>query len=253
MPLPISLQLYTLRDLLAADFEGTLASVAKLGFKYVEFAGLYNKTPAQARAIVDKLGMKVSSTHGGLDSFKPENLQATIDAAKTLGASYAICAWIGEELRTVEGYNTLGKIITDSQAKAQAQGVTLLYHNHSFEFIKLPNGQTGMDILLKSPQYNAVQMELDLYWVQHGWAKPVEWLNLLKNRVPLVHVKDMDTTVHRNFTEVGTGIIDWKPIIAAAPAAGVKFFILEQDSNWKPSPLESVATSYKNFSKLVGA
>lgn len=253
MSIPISLQLYTLRDLLAVDFEGTLASVAKLGLKNVEFAGLYNRTPAQARAIIDKLGLKCSSMHGGLDSFKPENLQTTIDTAKTLGAGYAICAWIGEELRTVDGYNLLAKTICDAQPKAQAQGVTLLYHNHSFEFAKLPNGQTGMDILLKSPQYSAVQMELDLYWVQHGWAKPVEWLNILKGRVPLVHVKDMDTTVHRGFAEVGTGIIEWKPIIAAAPAAGVKYFILEQDSGWKPSPLGSVETSFKNFSKLVGA
>jgi sugar phosphate isomerase/epimerase len=253
MALPVSLQLYTLRDLLAVDFEGTLAKVAKIGLKNVEFAGLYDRTPAQARKIIDKLGLKCSSMHGGLDQFKPEHLQATLDAAKTLGAGYVICAWIGEDLRTVEGYNTLGKIITEAQPKAQAQGVTLLYHNHSFEFAKLPNGKTGMEILLKSPEYTAVQMELDLYWVQHGWAKPLEWMTGLKGRVPLVHVKDMDTTVYRNFAEVGTGIIDWKPLIAAAPAAGVKYFVLEQDSNWKPSPLESVTTSFKNFTKMLAS
>ena len=249
MSLPVSLQLYTVRDPLSKDFEGTLAQIAKIGFKYVEFAGFYDRTPAQVKAICDKLGLKASSAHIPIESIR-DNFDGAISAAKTLGIDYIIVPWVGDEFRGVDGYKKLAALLNELAVKAAAQGITLCYHNHSFEFEKQANGQTGWDILFGTP--SKFSAELDVYWVVHGHHDPIKTIHSLAGRVPLLHIKDLSANADRIMTEVGTGIIDMKPIVAAAPGAGVKFLILEQDTAWKGSPLESVQISYSNFIKIAG-
>ena len=257
MSLPIALQLYTVRDELAKDFEGTLAAVAKMGYGYVEFAGLYNRTPSQVRSICDRNGLKVISAHVGLDAIR-NNLRAELDSALTLGHNYIVCPWVGEDLRTKSGYKKIAATLTEAGQTAAAQNVSICYHNHAFEFEPAKDGSgyaglPGMDILFDETDARYLKSELDVFWVVYAKDDPIRMLKKLRGRVPLVHIKDMDRTPKRNFAEVGTGIIDIRTIAEAAPLFGVKAFILEQDSNWIGGrPLESARISLEKFRRIVG-
>lgn len=245
MGLPIALQLYTVRDEMAKDFDGTLAKVAEIGYRYVEFAGLYNRKAEDVRKTLDKLGLKACSAHVSFEG----DLAPLIHDAKTFGYSYVNCPYLPAEQRTPEGYRALLKRLTDAAAKLKEHGLTVCYHNHSFEFDKLADGTRGIDTLFNN---TGLHSELDVYWVQHGHDEPVAWIRKLAGRVPLLHIKDMERGPERKFTEVGTGILDMKAIVAAAPAAGVKYLIIEQDGGWQGGPIASAKTSYDNFKKIAG-
>jgi sugar phosphate isomerase/epimerase len=236
---------------MAKDFEGTLARVAAMGYTNIEFAGLYNHTPEQVKAICDKHKLTPVSAHTGVND-DPANLKAVIEAAKVLGYKYIVSGLPDWNMKSsAQGYRDGVKILAKGAKVLADAGLTYCYHNHSFEYDKLEGGVTGMDILYghKDPAFNA---ELDVYWVQHGHADPVAWINKLSGRVPLLHIKDMVKNDTRGFAEVGTGTVDFKAILKAAPAAGVKYLIVEQDSNWiNGDALASAELSLKNLKKLV--
>ena len=255
MSLPIALQLYTVRDLMAKDFEGTLAKVAALGYKNIEFAGLFDHDPKQVRALIDKLGLKAVSGHVGVDGTE-ENINKLAVDAKALGYEFIVSCppigWKWNEKGTVAAYTDATRTLEKSAAFARKHGLTLCYHNHSFEYDKLEDGRRGMDILFNDAK-PPLAAELDVYWVKHGHDDPIAWIKKLAGRVPLLHLKDLEKGADRKFAEVGTGTVDMKAVVAAAPAAGVKYLIIEQDSNWKNNdPMESVKISLENFKKVVG-
>jgi sugar phosphate isomerase/epimerase len=255
MAIPISVQLYTVRDAMQNDFEGTLEQIAKMGYEYVEFAGLYNREPAQVKKLLEKLGLKASSSHAGCDDM-PTNFDKHIADAKTLGYQFIVCPYLSDAWRSPEGYRKAAKVLNEAGKKAQAQGIQVCYHNHSFEFEKLsdaPGSANGMQILYGPGGLDPklVHAELDVYWVRHGNDDPVAWIEKLAGRVPLLHIKDMDNTPQRGFAEVGTGVIDMKPIVAAAKKAGVKYLVIEQDANFKKDSLDSVKVSLNNFKKVA--
>lgn len=248
MSMPVSVQLYTLRDRLAKDFDGTLAEVAKIGLKYVEFAGFYDRTPAQVRATIDRLGLIASSAHVGLDTFA--NTQQAVDFAKTIGFKYLILPYVGQEFRSPEGYRKLADQLDDAAARLAPHGISVLYHNHAFEFEKLADGTNGLDVIFNHGK--RVQSELDVYWVTFGNADPVAVMKKLSGRVPILHIKDMTKAESRGFSEVGDGRINFTPILAAAARCGVRFLTLEQDSGWvNNDPVESVRRSFNNFKRVL--
>lgn len=258
MPLPVALQLYTVRDALARDFEGTLAAVAKMGYKFVEFAGLYSRTPTQVRSICDRNGLQVIAAHVGLDAIRG-NLPAEIDSALTLGHNHIVCPWVGEELRTKSGYRKIAVTLVEAGQEAAAHNISICYHNHAFEFEPAKDGSgyaglPGMNILFDETDGRYLKSELDVFWVAYAKDDPIRLLKKLRGRVPLVHIKDMDWTPKRNFKEVGTGILDIRTIAEAAPLFGVKAYIIEQDSNWIGGrPLESARISLEKFRRIIGA
>src|SRR5687768_14273343 len=103
MAIPIALQLYTVRDVMSQDFEGTLAEVARMGYTHVELAGFYERTPAQVRALCDRLGLTITSAHYVIDQLR-DNLGEALAAAKALGFKHLICPWLGPDYRGAEGY-----------------------------------------------------------------------------------------------------------------------------------------------------
>ena len=253
MAIPIGLQLYTVRDLLGKDFEGTLAQIAKIGYKNVEFAGLYERKASDVRKLLDKLGLKACSAHINIDG-KPETLQRHIDDARVLGYDVIISglpSWNME--KTAAEYRKAVKTLCQAAKDAKAQGISYAYHNHSFEFQRFADAdnKSAMEIIFDESN-PPLAAELDVYWVQHGNDDPIKWIKKLAGRVPCLHIKDMEKGAGRGFAEVGTGIVDMKAVVAAAPAAGVRYLIIEQDSNWvKGDPLESVRISLENFRKIA--
>jgi sugar phosphate isomerase/epimerase len=255
----IGVQLYTVRNLMKDDFEGTIAKVAQIGYKEVEFAGYFGRTADQVKAVLVKNGLKAPSTHVQYDELD-EKFPSVIDFSKSIGLEYIICPWIPEDLRkspdiwkqAAEKFNKAGE-------QTKAAGMQFGYHNHWFEFIPT-NGVLPYDELLKLSDPKLVKMEMDLAWISTTGTDPVKYFQKYPGRFPLVHVKDVKTMPKvtqggsQNFgdtvdlTEVGSGVIDWKRIFAHADQAGIKHYIVEHDH--PKEPLASIKGSYEYLSKL---
>ena len=247
MSLPIALQLFTIRDALSKDFEGALKQVAEIGYEYVELAGLGDRTPEQAKQLLDSLGLKPMAAHESLKRCTDE-LDETIAQAKTMGYDLIICPVLGEQQRNVEGYREAARLLSASAEKAKAEGITIGYHNHAFEFDKQPDGSTGMKIL--SEEGKNLQFELDLFWVAKAGQDPFKWMRKLAGRLPTVHVKDMTRAPENTFAEVGTGVLDLRGMVAEAAQHGVRYLVVEQDRNWiDEDPITSAKISYDHLSK----
>jgi len=249
---PIGLQLYTVRDSLAKDFEGTLRQVGQIGYRYVEMAGLGGRTVDQVRQILQQSNLKPVGAHASLDELN--NQTATlVQQAKALSYPYITCSWLAESFRTPEGYRQAAQQLSDAGKRLANEGLQLCYHNHAFEFEKLSDGSNGYKILTENTDKKLVQFELDVMWARWGGEDPVKWMKKLKGRVPLLHIKDTpgQQAGGKKFTEVGTGIVDINAVIKAAPAVGSKFYIVEQDSDWAGSAFDSARISFQNLTNIV--
>jgi sugar phosphate isomerase/epimerase len=244
----IGLQLYTVRRELEKDFEGTLAKVAGLGFSEVEFAGYFNRTPRQVKSVLAKNSLASQSVHilaAGLRS----NLQQTIDAAKIIGHQYVVCAYLlPEERKSLDNYKRLVELFNDAGKRLKEAGLQFCYHNHDFEFTPIDD-KIPYDLILAGTDPKTVKMELDLYWITKAGQSPLRYFSAHPGRFPLVHVKDMDATPKRFFTEVGRGTINFKEIFAGSDKAGIKHYFVEQDET-PGSPFASVQLSIDYLKRL---
>jgi sugar phosphate isomerase/epimerase len=248
--LPISLQLYTVRDLTAKDFGGTMRDVAQIGYRYVELAGYGNlKTAAEAKKALDDAGLKASGMHAPIDVLEKDPSKS-FDEADVLGLKNIICPWIPEERRKdAAAWRTIAGILNRAGQAAVDRGFDFAYHNHSFEFQKF-DGKYALDILWEHTDHKLVKSELDVYWVQHGGVDPAAYIRQLGGRCILLHLKDMAAGPDKRFAPVGTGILDFKAICDEATKAGVKFGVVEQDNCYDTPPLESIRISLENLKKL---
>jgi sugar phosphate isomerase/epimerase len=186
----VGVQLYTVRDQMKDDFDGTIAKVASIGYKEVEFAGYFGRTPQNVRDVLDKNGLSAPATHVQYDELD-EKFPSVIDASKTIGLEYIVCPWIPEDLRkspdiwkqAAEKFNRCGE-------QSKQAGLQFAYHNHWFEFLPV-EGKLPYDTLLKECDPNLVKMELDLCWITVGGGDPMKYFNEYPGRFPLVHVKDI--------------------------------------------------------------
>ena len=242
--IPVCLQMYTVRDDAQRDLAGTLARVAELGYAGVELAGYSGVTPEQYKDLLDQNGLRAIGAHVGFDRVIGETPQV-IAEAKLFGYSFVIVPWIGKPYtESLEGYRKLGAELSAVAATYAAAGLTLCYHNHAFEFELSENGKTGLDVLFEAAP--AVQAELDTFWIKKGGQEIPAYLQKLSGRVPLAHLKDMDSD--GGFAPVGTGTVDYPALFAAAEAAGVQIYCVEQDSCQAPlTPLESIRISIENL------
>jgi sugar phosphate isomerase/epimerase len=255
----VGVQLYSVRDLMQADFDGTIAKVAQIGYKEVEFAGYFGRTAQQVRAVCDKNGLAAISTHVQYDELD-DKFPAVVETSKAIGLEYIVCPWIPEELRkSADIWKQAAAKFNHCGELSKKAGIQFAYHNHWFEFLPV-DGKLPYDQLLKECDPNLVKMEMDLCWITAAGGDPVKYFNLYPGRFPLVHVKDLKTLPKitsggaQNYgdtvdlTEVGSGIIDWKRIFAQSDKAGIKHYIVEHDH--PKQPFDSIAKSYDYLNKL---
>ena len=244
--IPLALQLYTVRDLASNDFPGTLERVAGIGYDGVEIAGVTGGMDApDLKMLLDDLGLKVCGSHTGLDQLE-NDLDSVVEFNKTLGNEHVVVPYLGEDRRQgAQGWRETAAAMNAVGSRLKDVGLTLCYHNHSFEFQQF-DGQFGLDIFYEACDPNLVQAELDTYWVQHGKQDPVAYIRKYAGRVPLVHLKDMSAGDNPTFAEVGTGIMDFDGIVRAAQEAGTKWFIVEQDTT-PGNPMVSARISFQNI------
>ena len=264
MALPVALQLYTVREELARDFEGTVRKVAEMGYAGVEPAGFAEGiSPAEMKRIFDENNLFCVSAHIPLAQLAAD-LEGTIAKCKELGLKYVVIPYLGDGERPgQEGFaDTLEKMKKIGEA-CKANGMVQLYHNHDFEFVKV--GEVyGLDYMYETIPADLLQTELDTCWVNVGGENPAAYVDKYAGRAPVVHLKDFVGSKTENmygligldegekkadaqafqFRPVGYGVQDFPAILAAAKRAGASWVVVEQDMpSMDKTPMECAKMS----------
>lgn len=241
--LPVGLQLYSVRELLAKDFDGTLRKVKAAGYSEVEAAGYYDRTAADFRKAMDKAGLRCTSTHHPLDVLHAR-LEELIEYGHALGLDYIVSPSAMHRDPAAKGPLTLddwrwsASELNRIGEKVKAAGMTFGYHNHNTEFDN-EGGVVFYDELLRLTDPGLVVFEMDCGWVAAAGRDPVEYLRKSPERFPLLHVKDMARGANGEFhsTVMGRGLVDYQAILRAA--RGLKRYFIEQE-DFDIDPIEAI-------------
>jgi sugar phosphate isomerase/epimerase len=268
------IQLYTVSKELTEDLNGTLAKIAAIGYRTVESAGLAGKNPAEFRKALDAAGLKCPSSH--IFPTPGKTPSQFLDTAKTLGSEYVVSSVMikTEGLKSVDDYIKVISALTEDDYKkmgadlnalameAQKLGLKFAYHNHNMEFHKWSDGRTTYEILMSETDPALVKIELDCGWADLGGHSPLELFKKYSGRVKMLHVKDFVAVAHPQTeldlkatpesTELGKGHIDYRAILAAAPAAGVENIFVEQEPPFiKFTALEAAKADYDYLQSIA--
>jgi sugar phosphate isomerase/epimerase len=258
----VGVQLYTVRDAMKSDFEGTIAKVAQIGYKEVEFAGYFDHSPKDISGILKKNGLTSPSCHVAYDVVQ-NKWDQQIEASHVIGHKFIVCPWIEPKQRQEpDGYQRAADLFQKAGEASKKAGIQFAYHNHTFEFqpSEALGGKLPYDILLATDP-NYVKMELDLCWISVAGKDPIEYFNKYPGRFPLVHVKDMKVLPKGaegptaspdkempNMTDVGGGVIDWKHIFSHDQKAGIQHYFVEHDR--AADPIASIQQSFRYLTAL---
>jgi len=245
----VGIQLYTVRSLLQDDFIGTIEKVVDIGYKELEFAGFYDHTPEQVRALIDRLEVTAPSTHIGYEQVR-DNLDEAIQTSKTVGHKYITVPSLPRNIiSSLEGYKTVASVLNQAGEKCFDEGLSLAYHNHNFEFVET-DGAIPYNVLLEETNPDWVNMELDLFWTYVAGHEPIAYFEKYPGRFKLCHVKDMaDMDGERRMADVGEGEIDFAAIFARSEQAGLLHYIVEND--FPQDAMASIRTSYEYLAQLT--
>lgn len=225
----MGLQLYTVREKLEKDFVGTLEMVARMGFQGVEFAGYGGLSPQEMKTLLERLGLVAVGSHVGLNQLV-HHLDDHIEMNLAIGNDRLICPFLEQErYSTAEALAETISLLKQAAERLAAHGMKLGYHNHAFEFTTMHDGVTVEEIILSSLPEDQLFCELDVCWVQYSGHHPIEWINKLEARVPILHYKDLDRTVEGLTVELGKGELPLRAIAESAQAAGTEWLLVEQD------------------------
>ena len=270
MSLPIAVQVYSVRDDAAKDLRGTLEKIKAMGYDGVEFAGLYGYTPEDIRTMCQELALTPVSAHVPYVDMVAD-ARGVLSQYATIGCKYVAVPYLMPEHRPDGGnFDEVIANIRKIGEVARALGITLLYHNHDFEFIKL-DGKYALDILYDSVPAEYLQTEIDTCWVNVGGEDPAAYVRKYSGRAPVVHLKDfygeksedmyeligIEKNVPKRpgnfeFRPVGSGVQDFPAIIDAAKDAGALWLVVEQDvATMGLTPLESIQKS-REYLRSIG-
>lgn len=240
------LQLYTVRGPLGADLDGTLRRVAEVGYQEVETAGLAGMTARAMHDSLQRYGLRAPSMHAGYDTLR-DDLDTVVEEARTLGADFVVCPSIdAEQRRTADDWKRACQTLNGIGRAVRRHGMTLAYHNHDFEFVPFEGGATPFQLMMRETDSGGVKLELDVYWLAKAGLNPVQCLIDAKDRVVLVHLKDM--AADGSTAELGAGSLAFEPIVRTALQVGVRHLFVEQDES--TDPLQSVTSSLRFLERL---
>jgi sugar phosphate isomerase/epimerase len=243
----IGVQLYTVRAEMERDLEGTLARVAEIGFREVEFAGYFGRSPEQIRSILDRVGLSAPSGHMGYEQLGA-GWSKVLDTAQAIGHKYAVIAWTPEEeRRTLDDWKRIADKFNHAGEQTRRAGLTFAYHNHNFEFVPI-DGKLPYDLLVERTDPATVKLEMDLYRITLAGGDPFAYFTRFPGRFPMVHVKDWKRNATPPMVDVGAGDIDFRRIFREREKAGIKHYFVEHDE--PASPFDSISASYRYLKRL---
>jgi len=263
----LAAQLYTVREFTqtAADFAASMQKIHDIGYRAVQVSAIGPIPPAEVKQILDDLNLTVCNTHIAYDRLW-NDLDAVIEQHELWQCKHVAIGSMPGPYRT-EGESGFQRFAAEASAVGEtlhAAGLTFSYHNHSFEFVRFPHLQadgtpgsrSGLDIIYDESDARYLQGEIDTYWVQHGGGDPAAWTRRMKDRMPVIHLKDMvympephERMGHQYMAEVGEGNLNWPAILAACKEADVEWYAIEQDICQR-DPFESLRISYENLRRM---
>lgn len=247
MSLPISLQLYSLRDDAPKDFPRILKQVADIGFDAVEFAGYHGHTASDLRAILEDLGLKCSGTHTAINLLDDDQYESTIRCHATLGTKNIIIPWLPLELHsTAEATLVTSERLTKLTQKVEADGFRLGFHAHDADMRPLDDGRSTWYILGENTPESFI-LQFDTANAMHGGSDPVQPLLDFPGRGTTIHFKEYPF----NGEAIGEGNIPFAECIKALGIAGAEWIVIEQEQYGDRTPIESVRVSFENLKKLL--
>jgi sugar phosphate isomerase/epimerase len=248
--IPIGLELFSVRDELAADLRGTVTAVAKQGYEVVEFYSPYFEwTPAYAREVrklLDGLNIKCYSTHNGTNAFTGDGIAKAIELNRILGSRYVVMASAGDP-RDLDGWKKIAELLTAGNEKFSAAGMHAGYHNHQAEFKQL-EGKRPIEVLAANTPKDVV-LQLDVGTCVEVKSDPVAWIKANPGRIKCLHLKDWGAREGYSVL-FGEGDTPWKAVFAAAESAGgVEFYLIEQEGSRFPA-IETAAKCLATYRKM---
>ena len=267
--LPLGLQLYSVRDILPKDYEGTLRQLSALGYREVEAAGFFGRSPNEVKQAMEHAGLHCVSAHYSLKDLLPK-MDEIIQFGKDLGLKYIVCASpmlkdpsrvkdpgssAARESMTLDDWHWNADQFNRIGERVNAADMRFAYHNHTPEF-RAENGVVFYDELLRSTDPAKVTMELDCGWAVVAGKNPADYLTRYPTRFSMLHVKDFKMTPastptdHPPSTEMGHGTIDYRPIFQAAKKADIRHAFVEQEEFDMP-PMEALKIDADYMRKLT--
>ena len=270
MALSVAVQVYSVRDFAKEDMRGTLQKIKDMGYAGVEFAGLYGLPANEVKAMCAELGLVTVSAHVPFADMR-KDCDKVLNYYAEVGCRYIVVPYLSEADRPgADGWEKTIADISEIGKKAHEKGLTLLYHNHDFEFIKI-DGKYALDILYDTIPADYLQTEIDTCWVNVGGEDPASYVRKYAGRCPVVHLKDFHGEKSEDmyeligienkapkrpgnfeFRPVGSGIQNFPAIIDAALDAGAEWLVVEQDvATMGLTPLQSIEKS-REYLRSIG-
>lgn len=245
----LTAQLYTVREFTKTldDFTASMKKVRDIGYKAVQVSGIGPIPHADVKAVADDCGLTICITHVGFE-YLQNDMAAAIAQHKLWECPNVAVGSMPGRYREAgeEGFRRFAKDATEIGKQLADAGLTFSYHNHSFEFARFGH-VTGLDILYAESDPRYLKAEIDTYWIQHGGGDVIAWIRRMKDRMPVIHFKDMVILDGQQaMAEVGEGNLNWPGILAACGEAGVEWYAVEQDV-CRRDPFESLRISYDNL------
>ena len=231
---PVGLELYSVRNALKQDLDGTIRAVAQMGYQGVEFYAPYfdwsESQTKQMRKLLDDLGIRCFSTHNNSTYFSPENIPRTRDLNLTLGSKYVVVA-SAQPKPGLDGWNAVAEVLNYGAEQLEPSGLKAGYHNHRIEFTLVEN-QRPMEILAKHTR-SSVMLQLDVGTCLEAGSDPAAWIRSNPGRIRSLHCKDWSPDPTRGYSVLfGEGAANWKSIFAAADSVGgVEYYLVEQEGS----------------------
>ncbi|RED54410.1 sugar phosphate isomerase/epimerase family protein [Cohnella lupini] len=244
-----AVQLYTLRKECELDFPATLRTLGSMGWAGVETAGLHGYSAEEIAEVLAEAGLKTAGMHVSVERLRTDP-QGIMAEARLLGTKRLICPSVPHEWRNEQGYVKLREELNASAAEMGSEGFTVGFHNHAFEFDTNVGGQDALSYLIDPSPDNAVLAEIDVYWLTKAGYDPASFIEPYGGRMPTMHLKDMTGDERRTYAEIGTGIIDFEPLLLWGERNGVDWYVVEQDI-CEGNALDSVRISLGHLHALA--
>ncbi|MCG2590314.1 TIM barrel protein [Rhodohalobacter sulfatireducens] len=246
---PFGIQLYTLRDIIGEDPRGVISSLAEFGYQQIEsyegsmgiFWGMSN---TEFKQFLDDQGLSMVSTHANVF----ENFEEKVNQLAEIGVPYITCPYVGPQesiddfYQLAEQFNELGEIANNA-------GINFAYHNHAYSFEEL-DGEIPQVVMMDNTDPELVDYQMDIYWVVAAGEDPAEWFRRYNGRFTSGHVKDYSGGEEPESVVVGTGTIDYPPLLNVAEMNGMEYFIIEQEAYTDTTPLDAARANAEYMKNL---
>jgi sugar phosphate isomerase/epimerase len=245
----IGIQLYSVRQEMQRDMPGTLARLAAIGYRDVEFAGYFGRTPAAVRQLLDQNGLRAPSAHIQYETVR-DSFDRIADEAAAIGHTFITVPFLGDEMRkSAASWRTVARELNRAGERAKPRGLRVAYHNHDFEFTRV-DGIVPFDLLIAETDPALVSFEMDVYWTVKAGADPLAYIRQHPTRFTMLHLKDSAGPPAHAQTDVGAGTIDFAAILRldAAQQGTVKHVFVEHDQ--PADPMAFAKNSFDHLSKL---